>query len=156
MRHSSLQAQCHLCYCAMYSTQNCPMRRCIANTPQAEAIDTPNAQWSVNAVSPDLLTSNALQAMGPEQHTCTALQSNEWTGKRCFQGRCLHSIGEAPNPYETAISVIGKTLQAFDDDNLIPAYGFGDGECREPLAAASSLCGSGAASALPAPVACLS
>jgi E3 ubiquitin-protein ligase RGLG len=53
-------------------------------------------------------------------------KSNEWTGKRSHNGRSLHHIGSGLNPYEQAISIIGKTLTAFDDDNLIPCYGFGD------------------------------
>ncbi|KAJ9509273.1 hypothetical protein QJQ45_001725 [Haematococcus lacustris] len=52
--------------------------------------------------------------------------SNEWTGKNSFGGRCLHALGQESNPYELAISIIGRTLAAFDEDNLIPAYGFGD------------------------------
>ncbi|EFJ43779.1 hypothetical protein VOLCADRAFT_119008, partial [Volvox carteri f. nagariensis] len=53
-------------------------------------------------------------------------KSNEWTGKRSFGGKSLHAIGDMPSPYEDAISAIGKTLSVFDDDGLIPAYGFGD------------------------------
>ncbi|XP_058763546.1 E3 ubiquitin-protein ligase RGLG4-like [Vicia villosa] len=53
-------------------------------------------------------------------------KSNEWTGKVSFNNRSLHAIGETPNPYEKAISIIGKTLAPFDDDNLIPCFGFGD------------------------------
>lgn len=53
-------------------------------------------------------------------------KSNEWTGKRSFNGQSLHKLGDAPNPYETAISIIGKTLAPFDEDNLIPCFGFGD------------------------------
>lgn len=48
-------------------------------------------------------------------------------GMRSFNGRSLHSVGELQNPYEQAISIIGKTLAAFDEDNLIPCFGFGDG-----------------------------
>jgi E3 ubiquitin-protein ligase RGLG len=53
-------------------------------------------------------------------------KSNEWTGKVSFGGRCLHDIAPpALNPYESSIMIIGETLSVFDDDNLIPAYGFG-------------------------------
>ncbi|KAE9458469.1 hypothetical protein C3L33_09619, partial [Rhododendron williamsianum] len=53
-------------------------------------------------------------------------KSNEWTGKVSFNNRSLHDIGVTPNPYEKAISIIGKTLAPFDEDNLIPCFGFGD------------------------------
>ncbi|KAF2301724.1 hypothetical protein GH714_028793 [Hevea brasiliensis] len=54
-------------------------------------------------------------------------KSNEWTGARSFNRRSLHHIGSEQNPYEQAISIIGRTLSAFDEDNLIPCFGFGDG-----------------------------
>ncbi|KAK7247371.1 hypothetical protein RIF29_42253 [Crotalaria pallida] len=53
-------------------------------------------------------------------------KSNEWTGKRSFNRKSLHHIGNGHNPYEQAISIIGKTLSSFDEDNLIPCFGFGD------------------------------
>jgi len=53
-------------------------------------------------------------------------QSNEWTGRHSFNGRSLHEIGSIMNPYEQAISILGRTLSPFDEDNLIPCYGFGD------------------------------
>jgi len=54
-------------------------------------------------------------------------KSNTWTGKRTFGGRCLHEISQFQmNPYQQAIFTIGKTLEQFDDDKLIPAFGFGD------------------------------
>ncbi|GMH34194.1 hypothetical protein BSKO_02028 [Bryopsis sp. KO-2023] len=54
-------------------------------------------------------------------------KSNEWTGKSSFNGQSLHSVlGQGPNLYEQGLSIIAKTLAAFDDDNLIPCYGFGD------------------------------
>ncbi|THF95371.1 hypothetical protein TEA_023966 [Camellia sinensis var. sinensis] len=53
-------------------------------------------------------------------------KSNEWTGARSFDRKSLHHLGDSPNPYEQAISIIGRTIAAFDEDNLIPCYGFGD------------------------------
>ncbi|KAL2335250.1 hypothetical protein Fmac_016463 [Flemingia macrophylla] len=58
-------------------------------------------------------------------------KSNEWTGKRSYNRRSLHHIGNDPNPYEQAISIIGKTLAAFDEDNLIPCFGFGDASTHD-------------------------
>uniref|UniRef100_A0A0E0QKM6 RING-type domain-containing protein n=1 Tax=Oryza rufipogon TaxID=4529 RepID=A0A0E0QKM6_ORYRU len=54
-------------------------------------------------------------------------KSNEWTGRVSFNNQSLHSLGHISNPYEQAISIIGQTLSRFDEDNLIPCYGFGDG-----------------------------
>ncbi|XP_078169597.1 E3 ubiquitin-protein ligase RGLG3-like [Carex rostrata] len=53
-------------------------------------------------------------------------KSNEWTGRHSFGRRSLHAIGTTQNPYEQAISIIGRTLSPFDEDNLIPCFGFGD------------------------------
>nr|ABK24478.1 unknown [Picea sitchensis] len=53
-------------------------------------------------------------------------KSNEWTGRHSFNGRSLHEIGSIMNSYEQAISIIGRTMSPFDEDNLIPCYGFGD------------------------------
>ncbi|XP_075649084.1 E3 ubiquitin-protein ligase RGLG2-like [Castanea sativa] len=58
-------------------------------------------------------------------------KSNEWTGAKSFQKRSLHHIGGGLNPYEQAISIIGKTLSAFDEDNLIPCFGFGDASTHD-------------------------
>ncbi|XP_078154577.1 E3 ubiquitin-protein ligase RGLG5-like [Carex rostrata] len=58
-------------------------------------------------------------------------KSNEWTGKLSFGRRCLHNIGNVPNPYEQAISIIGRTLSVFDEDNLIPCFGFGDASTHD-------------------------
>ncbi|KAF0888993.1 hypothetical protein E2562_020199 [Oryza meyeriana var. granulata] len=58
-------------------------------------------------------------------------KSNEWTGKNSFNGMSLHRISDSPNPYEQAISIIGQTLSAFDEDNLIPCYGFGDASTHD-------------------------
>lgn len=48
-------------------------------------------------------------------------------GAKSFNRKSLHHLGNTPNPYEQAITIIGRTLAAFDEDNLIPCYGFGDG-----------------------------
>lgn len=79
-----------------------------------------------------LQVSEALEKAGLESSNLIVgidfTKSNEWTGKKSFMGRNLHDLdGACLNPYEQAISIIGKTLEKFDDDNIIPCYGFGDG-----------------------------
>ncbi|CAI9753052.1 unnamed protein product [Fraxinus pennsylvanica] len=73
---------------------------------------------------------NALREAGLESSNLIIgidfTKSNEWTGKLSFHRRSLHAIGNTPNPYEQAISIIGQTLSPFDEDNLIPCFGFGD------------------------------
>ncbi|RHY02399.1 hypothetical protein DYB36_002256, partial [Aphanomyces astaci] len=52
-----------------------------------------------------------------------------WSGERSFGGKCLHAIdptGATVNPYQSVIHIMGRTLEVFDDDKLIPALGFGD------------------------------
>jgi E3 ubiquitin-protein ligase RGLG len=74
-------------------------------------------------------------------------KSNTWNGKVSNGGRCLHDhIHGAFNPCKAvcvaraffrrdhvatpadqkAIDVMTRTLEAFDDDKLIPVFGFGD------------------------------
>lgn len=54
--------------------------------------------------------------------------SNTQNGQQTFGGRSLHDVSDAssPNPYMQALSIIAKALWDFDDDHMIPAYGFGD------------------------------
>jgi len=83
-------------------------------------------------------------------------KSNNWTGDKTFGGKSLHFLahddaappdfddddndppafdddagddniqGMGMNPYEHVITLFGQILESFDDDNIIPTYGFGD------------------------------
>lgn len=61
-------------------------------------------------------------------------KSNINNGEHTFDGKSLHHISTARNdlnPYQSVISVIGRTLESFDDDRIIPTYGFGDATTRD-------------------------
>lgn len=64
-------------------------------------------------------------------------KSNEFNGRRTFFGKSLHSIGTTINgemvlnPYQQVISIVSRTLEPFDDDHLIPVYGFGDSYTKD-------------------------
>jgi hypothetical protein len=67
---------------------------------------------------------------------CT--KSNEINLNKSFThpgggARSLHdcSIPSDPNPYQRTISILGKSLEEFDDDKLVPLYGFGDRITKE-------------------------
>ncbi|CAG9460257.1 unnamed protein product [Pedinophyceae sp. YPF-701] len=57
--------------------------------------------------------------------------SNTSQGIESFGGKCLHEMSDVPNPYEQALGVVAKTLSPFDEDGLIPMYGFGDARCHD-------------------------
>ncbi|XP_021356493.1 E3 ubiquitin-protein ligase RGLG5-like isoform X2 [Mizuhopecten yessoensis] len=53
--------------------------------------------------------------------------SNLQQGILSFGGRSLHDTRSGtPNPYQRVICILGETLEPFDDDGIIPAFGFGD------------------------------
>ena len=54
-------------------------------------------------------------------------KSNVQQGERTFGNRCLHHLDPIiSNPYQKVMSLLGQTLEPFDEDHLIPTYGFGD------------------------------
>jgi len=57
--------------------------------------------------------------------------SNESSGKKTFGGKSLHSLTDGENPYQSCIRILGRTLEIFDDDKLIPVFGFGDSTTQE-------------------------
>ncbi|XP_059170581.1 copine family protein 1-like [Physella acuta] len=58
--------------------------------------------------------------------------SNYLQGKKTFGGKCLHDISDKIlNPYQSVICALGETLEPFDSDGAIPAFGFGDAYTKD-------------------------
>lgn len=77
-------------------------------------------------------------------------KSNQWSGRKTFNGRSLHYLdpdNSVKNPYMIATEVIGKVLSVYDDDGLIPVFGFGDSTTLDRLVFP---CGGAAALGAPA------
>jgi E3 ubiquitin-protein ligase RGLG len=106
--------------------------------PSASVVETPEVKKPAYTfvVNPDQYHSlkdvqDALHKAGLESSNLIIgvdyTKSNEWTGKISCNGHCQHDIlSDGLNPYQRVIGVMARTLEPFDDDHLIPAYGFGD------------------------------
>lgn len=71
--------------------------------------------------------------------------SNLETGRKCFGGKSLHNLdNRISNPYQEVIRILCNTLNQFDEDNLICAFGFGDSWSTDryvfPLSPAGLFC----------------
>ncbi|XP_019052453.1 PREDICTED: E3 ubiquitin-protein ligase RGLG1-like isoform X2 [Nelumbo nucifera] len=70
-----------------------------------------------------------LEFLGLESNLIVGIdftKSNEWEGVNSFSQRSLHHIGITQNPYQQALTIIGRTITPFDKEVLIPCFGFGD------------------------------
>ncbi|KAM7251938.1 hypothetical protein ACFE04_023821 [Oxalis oulophora] len=100
----------------------------VPRTPKLH-LDTKYSRIADNYKTLDQVTAALSQAGLESSNLIVGIdftKSNEWAGTRSFGRNNLHHLGNGQNPYEQAISIIGKTLSAFDEDNLIPCFGFGD------------------------------
>uniref|UniRef100_A0AAV1U6P9 VWFA domain-containing protein n=1 Tax=Peronospora matthiolae TaxID=2874970 RepID=A0AAV1U6P9_9STRA len=55
-------------------------------------------------------------------------ESNLWKGEQTFEGRSLHYVdtsGRVVNPYQKVISAITRVFELYNDDDTIPAFGYG-------------------------------
>jgi hypothetical protein len=77
---------------------------------------------------------NGLKAAGLESSELIIgidfTKSNLYNGTYSFGGKSLHHLSSddepTQNPYEYVLNNICQTMAAFDDDNQIPCFGFGD------------------------------
>jgi E3 ubiquitin-protein ligase RGLG len=103
---------------------------CGKSKPKRVFVPIPDKYETVEEVSAALRDAGITDSNLIFAVDCT--ESNFFTGARSFGGRCLHDISpDRRNPYQQAIEIVGRTLEPFDIDKLIPAYGFGDARTRD-------------------------
>ncbi|XP_071146406.1 uncharacterized protein [Mytilus edulis] len=120
----------------------------LSNLQKSKASMQQNSVWNMfggggsdyNAIL-DKFTSleevqNAIRQAGLE--SCNLIFGMDYTasnlqqGMRTFGGRSLHQIVPYEmNPYQRVICILGETLEPFDDDGIIPAFGFGDASTKD-------------------------
>ena len=53
-------------------------------------------------------------------------------GKATFGGRSLHALdSKVRNPYELVMTLLGATLERFERNGLVSAFGFGDERTKD-------------------------
>ncbi|EGZ26719.1 hypothetical protein PHYSODRAFT_472911, partial [Phytophthora sojae] len=114
------------------SSQEAPTLSSIPAVSQAKRSSfrpIPDRYETLAEVQQDLRSAGLESSSDVQSSLLYFTKSNQWTGEKSLGGRCLHEIdpnGVFMNLYQSVISVIGRVLEAFDDDNIIPAFGFGD------------------------------
>ena len=71
--------------------------------------------------------------------------SNMLQGQKSFGGKSLHATEQSSkNPYQKVILSLGEAVEKFDPDGKIPAFGFGDSQCKDvglfPLVPPAGVC----------------
>jgi len=104
---------------------------CTSSKNNAESSHMPSFQPIPDRFTTLSQVQSAVRAAGLESSNLLLgvdfTKSNTWTGRESFMGCSLHDLDAGrPNPYQQVISIVGRTLEEFDDDRLIPAFGFGD------------------------------
>ncbi|MCL7051565.1 hypothetical protein MKW94_008084 [Papaver nudicaule] len=59
------------------------------------------------------------------------LASDPATCRNSFNGKSLHNIGDAINPYEQVLMLTGRTLDPYMKDKLVHCFGFGDASTND-------------------------
>ncbi|CAL1540042.1 unnamed protein product [Lymnaea stagnalis] len=111
-----------------------------AQTKRAESLYELFKAESVSAVASEIKSLDEVSAVMARAglETCNLIfgidytGSNYMQGKKTFGGKCLHDINDKIlNPYQSVICALGETLEPFDSDGAIPAFGFGDAYTKD-------------------------
>ncbi|KAH9504450.1 Copine protein 2 [Bulinus truncatus] len=112
----------------------------LANTERTESLYELFKSKSVSEVASQVSSLDEVSAVIAKAglETCNLIfgidytGSNYMQGKKTFGGKCLHEISDKiQNPYQSVIATLGETLEPFDSDGAIPAFGFGDAYTKD-------------------------